>query len=54
MSIYAILAMSLGALAGYGLHRFVGCRSGACAIWANPVLATLYGALLGFLIGGGA
>jgi hypothetical protein len=51
MSILVIVASLIGALAGYGFHRFVGCRSGACAIWANPILSTTYGALLGFLIG---
>ncbi len=54
MSIFLIVAMLIGALAGFGVHRFVGCRSGACAIWANPILSTLYGALLGFLIGSGS
>lgn len=54
MTSHAILATSLGALAGLVFHRFVGCRSGACPIWANPVASTLYGALLGLLIGGGA
>jgi hypothetical protein len=42
-----------GAVAGFAFHRLVGCRSGACAIWANPWMSTGYGALLGFLIGGG-
>lgn len=53
MSLHVIVAILLGALAGFGFHRLVGCRSGACAIWANPVISTLYGALLGFLIGSG-
>ena len=42
----------LGALVGFGFHRFIGCRSGACPIWASPYASTLYGALLGFLISG--
>ena len=46
----AILPVLLGASLGFGWHRFVGCRSGACPIWANPYLSTLYGALLAFLI----
>jgi hypothetical protein len=49
-----ILAIVLGALAGFAFHRLVGCKSGACAIWANPYAATIYGALIGFLVGGGA
>jgi hypothetical protein len=46
------LFVVLGALAGFGVHRLVGCRSGACAIWASPIASTVYGALLGLLIGG--
>lgn len=42
-----------GALAGFFYHRFIGCRSGACAITANPYLSTLYGAFMGVLLGRG-
>lgn len=48
-----VLFIVLGALAGLGYHRFVGCRSGACPIWANPYISTFYGALLGYLLGSG-
>ena len=46
-----LLFILLGAALGYGYHRFVGCRSGACPIWANPFIAILYGASLGYLLG---
>jgi len=39
-----------GSAAGYGYHRFIGCRSGACPIWATPYASTPYGALLGLLL----
>lgn len=42
-----------GALLGFGYHRFVGCRTGSCAITANPYISTLYGALLGYLLSSG-
>jgi hypothetical protein len=42
-----------GAVLGFGYHKLVGCRSGACPITANPYISTLYGALAGFLAGGG-
>jgi hypothetical protein len=45
-----ILSVVLGAGVGFGLHRFVGCRTGACPIWASPFASTAYGALLGFLL----
>ncbi len=45
-----LLAIVLGGLAGYGGHRLIGCRSGACPIWSRPSIAILYGALLGLLV----
>jgi hypothetical protein len=41
-----------GAAVGFLYYRFVGCRSGSCAITSNPYISTLYGALLGLLLGG--
>lgn len=42
-----------GAALGFGYHRLVGCRSGACLITANPYVSTLYGAVMGYLMSGG-
>lgn len=41
----------LGAIGGYLYYHFVGCNSGTCAITSRPVNSTLYGAVLGGLIG---
>lgn len=46
----ALIGVLIGALGGYLYYRFVGCRSGACAITGNPVISTLYGGTLGYLI----
>ncbi len=46
------LFVVVGALGGLGYHRFIGCRSGACPIWANPWASTGYGALLGYILSG--
>lgn len=46
-----ILFALLGAAAGYGWHRVVGCRSGACVITARWWTATLYGAAVGLTVG---
>jgi len=45
-----LLVVALGALGGFAFHRLVGCRSGACPIWANPYASTVYGALLGLVL----
>ncbi len=41
----------LGALAGWCYWYFVGCTSGQCLISSRPVNSTLYGALLGGIVG---
>lgn len=41
----------LGAIGGYLYYLFVGCNSGTCAITSSPVNSTLYGAVVGGLIG---
>jgi hypothetical protein len=50
MLLRAVLFVALGGGLGFGVHRFIGCRTGACPIWASPYASTVYGALLGFLL----
>lgn len=39
-----------GAIVGYGMHRFVGCRTGTCPLTANPFIAIAIYGLLGALL----
>jgi hypothetical protein len=39
-----------GSIAGYAYYYFIGCNSGACPITSNPVISTLYGALIGGIL----
>ena len=48
-----VLFVALGASVGFAYHRFVGCRTGACLITANPYISTIYGAVMGYLNSGG-
>ncbi len=47
----AVLLAGAGAIAGFLYYRFVGCAGGACPITSNPVVSTLYGGVIGLLIG---
>ena len=53
MTLRLILFVLVGAVVGYGYHRLVGCRTGACPITANPYISTVYGAVMGYLVSGG-
>ncbi len=44
-----VLFLLGGALIGFVYQRVVGCRTGACPITSNPYVATIYGALIGYL-----
>jgi uncharacterized protein YcfJ len=46
-----IIGILLGSIAGYIYWQQIGCLSGTCAITSSPVNSTLYGALMGGLIG---
>jgi hypothetical protein len=49
-----ILRIILGVLVGGGLgfayYKFVGCSTGTCPLTSNPVISTIYGAVLGVLL----
>jgi hypothetical protein len=47
-----VIGAIFGAIAGWCYWYFVGCASGTCAITSSPVNSTLYGALMGLLLGG--
>ncbi|MEN6562397.1 MAG: DUF6132 family protein [Christensenella sp.] len=45
-----ILAL-VGAVGGYLYYRLVGCASGTCPITSNPYISTVYGGVIGTLLG---
>jgi hypothetical protein len=53
MTVRTILFVLLGGAVGLAYQRFIGCRTGTCAITSNPYVSTIYGAVLGFLLSGG-
>lgn len=48
-----LLFAIVGALAGYLLHRLVGCPAGGCPITGNAWVATLYGSAVALVLGVG-
>ena len=45
------IGILVGLIAGYWYYSAIGCASGSCSITSNPVNSTLYGGLIGGLIG---
>ncbi|MFC1584303.1 DUF6132 family protein [Fibrobacterota bacterium] len=50
LSVKIIMGVLIGAAAGFGYYKFIGCASGACPITSNPWISTIYGAVMGLLI----
>lgn len=48
---WTLLSVILGAVAGYLYWYYIGCNSGTCPIQSHWESSTLYGALLGYLLG---
>ncbi len=49
-----VLGAVIGGALGYGYYRWVGCSTGACPLTSNPWVSTLYGMVLGALVGSSA
>ena len=47
----AIMLTFMGAIVGYCYWYFVGCESGTCAITSVWYRTTIYGAIMGWLVG---
>lgn len=45
-----VLAVVVGALAGYLYYNFVGCSSGQCAITGNPYMSAIWGGLFALFL----
>lgn len=46
-----LLLTVLGAVGGYLYYRLVGCASGTCPISSDPFISTVYGSVIGLLLG---
>lgn len=50
MILRIIIGIVLGAGVGFGRHKLIGCSSGVCPLTGNPVISTIYGAVLGLVL----
>jgi hypothetical protein len=46
----AVVGLLVGAAVGYAMYRFVGCKTGACPLTANPWVAMSIWGLMGALL----
>ncbi|MEI8345227.1 MAG: DUF6132 family protein [Candidatus Omnitrophota bacterium] len=46
----AILGVAIGATVGFAVGHFGKCASGTCPLTSNPLVSTLIGALIGFMV----
>ncbi|PID95200.1 MAG: hypothetical protein CSA95_00810 [Bacteroidetes bacterium] len=47
-----VILLVVGALAGLAYWYFVGCTSGSCPIKSVWYMSTLFGGIIGYLLGG--
>ncbi|MEI6508281.1 MAG: DUF6132 family protein [Bacteroidota bacterium] len=45
-----LLGITAGMVAGFSYWYFVGCASGTCPITSSPIISSLYGGMMGWLI----
>jgi len=50
MILRTIIGIIAGGVLGFGWYKLVGCSTGACPLTSNPIITTIYGAVLGALI----
>jgi len=49
----SVVGLLVGAAVGFAMYRFVGCKTGACPLTANPWVAMAIWGLMGALVAGG-
>ena len=51
IAVRVILGAVIGVAAGLAMYKFVGCRTGACPLYANPYLPAILWGLVGAFLG---
>ena len=50
-TLFSIIGILIGAIAGFVYYLKVGCSTGSCAISSNPYASIAWGAAMGYLLG---
>jgi Family of unknown function (DUF6132) len=50
MLLKIVIGAVIGADAGFGWYKLVGCSTGTCPLTRHPVISTLYGMVVGGLM----
>ncbi len=50
VAVRVALGAVLGAAVGYGVYRFIGCRTGACPLTGHPVISSVWWAIIGIMM----
>lgn len=50
-NVFLLIGFLIGSVAGYLYWKFIGCTTGTCPITNSPINNTIYGAIMGTLIG---
>ena len=50
MILKLIIGVVIGGGLGFAFYKFVGCSTGTCPLTSNPIVSTIYGAVLGALL----
>lgn len=48
-----LIGAVIGAAIGFSMYRFIGCKTGACPLTANPWTSMLIYGVIGALVAGG-
>lgn len=50
MILKIVIGVVIGGGLGFAYYKFVGCSTGACPLTSNPIVSTIFGAVMGTLV----
>jgi hypothetical protein len=51
MILRIMIGIVAGGVVGFGCYKLVGCSTATCPLSSNPVISTIYGAVVGLVAG---